>query len=149
MKMPLPVVAYLWASLFLVSIVSCKSTISTSQSQNMSKTVNDHPYVEITEGKSVVNFVDRKVWFTGKESTIIYQHMMKSPGLNASGERLKEDHAYIDYNNGGQIVAYYHDISFPEDKAVHKFYGTIRSMSGAGKGGGTHTEYYLMLDKVE
>jgi hypothetical protein len=28
-------------------------------------------------------------------------------------------------------------------------YGSLHAMSGKGKGGGTHREYYLDLDKVE
>lgn len=30
-----------------------------------------------------------------------------------------------------------------------RVFGTLREVSGAGKGGGQHSEYYIDLDKVE
>ena len=64
------------------------------------------------------------------------------------GSLEPESHVYVDYNNS-QVVAYYRDFKLPKDKKKLKFYGTVSQMSGAGKGGGTHTETYIDLDKVE
>lgn len=83
----------------------------------------------------------------GKVATGIHQHMMKS-SLND-----KEEHVYIDIvdSGGGQLVGYYtpNAIKIPKDNQPHLFLGILHSMTGAGKGGGMHTEWYVDLDAVE
>ena len=60
-----------------------------------------------------------------------------------------EKHQTIDFNDGEQTVVYYSGIDVPEDEQEHLYYGTVDKISGAGKGGGTHTEYFLILDHVD
>jgi hypothetical protein len=104
-------------------------------------------YQHLSKDKSIANHVNQQIWLEGTESTQINQHMMKV-SFNLEGE-AEEKHLYVDYNNGQQIVVYYKNIKIPQDQKKHIFFGTIQKMSGAGKGGGTHIEYYLDLDKVE
>ena len=122
--------------------MACISSNSTTNS-NISTT----SYQQISKNKSIANHVNQQVWLEGTESIGINQHMMKS-SFSLEGE-AEEKHLYVDYNNGQQIVVYYKNINIPQDQKKHKFFGTIQKISGAGKGGGTHTEYYLDLDKVE
>ena len=128
----------------------CLSTTYTACSSS-SNTTNDNNltsnYQALSKDKSVKDFVDQQIWLEGTESTEVYQHMMK-PSFSLEEEDA-EKHLYVDYNNGQQIVAYYKNIKIPKDQKKHKFFGTVKKISGAGKGGGTHTEYYLDLNKVE
>lgn len=137
----------LFACFFSIGFYACNSTATTTSTDASTNT--DETYIELPVGKSIVNFENKKVWFVGKESEMVHQHMMKG-SYSPDGDKDPEKHIYIDYNeNGGQIVGYYRGFDIPKDKKTHKFYGKVLSMSGAGKGGGTHTEYYIMLDKVE
>ena len=61
----------------------------------------------------------------------------------------EEQHIYIDYNDGKQLVGYYTTLKIPNDSNEHIFSGRVSKISGAGKGGGTHTEYYLDLEKID
>jgi hypothetical protein len=67
-----------------------------------------------------------------------------------AGENLSD---FVDSKyNCSQVVGYYYlsKVKFPENKKTTlKVFGSLRMMKGKGKGGGTHTEYYLDLDKVE
>jgi hypothetical protein len=122
--------------------IACSSSVNTT-----STTRTDSNYQLLSIDKSIKDYVDQKIYLEGTESLEINQHMMKT-SFSLEGE-AEEKHLYIDYNNGQQIVGYYKNIRLPKDQKKHKFYGTARKMSGAGKGGGTFTEYYLDLDKVE
>jgi hypothetical protein len=122
--------------------IACTSSVNTTNSKTA-----DTKYQHLSKNKSIKGFVDKAVCIEGTESIEINQHMMK-PYFSLEGE-VEEKHLYVDYNNGQQIVVYYKNINLPEDQKKHKFYGTVREMSGAGKGGKMHTEYYLDLDKVE
>lgn len=125
---------------FIFSITACHPSSNTTTSNNQT-------YQQLALDQSIKKYVGQQVWLEGKQSRVISQHMMKGT-LALEGES-KEEHIYIDYHVGQQIVAYYKDINVPNDNKKHKFYGTIQSITGAGKGGGTHTEYYMDLDKVE
>jgi hypothetical protein len=132
-------------SLFSCSLLK-NSLKSTSANANMNK-----DYYQLKAGEKIFDFVDKPIVFEAKIAQIPAQHMMKA-SLN-DGE--KEKHEYLDPDtkyNGGQIVGYYlpSKVVWPkEKKATIKVYGSLRVMSGKGKGGGTHTEYYLDIDKVE
>lgn len=108
-------------------------------------------YHNLSAGEALSNFVNKKICFEAKISEIPAQHMMKI-SLN-QGE--KEMHEYLDPDpkyKSNQIVGYYYQnkVQFPENKkAAIKVYGSIQVMSGKGKGDGTHTEYYIDIDKVE
>lgn len=108
-------------------------------------------YHEIKKGESLSKLVDKKVVFNGKISEIPMQHMMRyAPPMNENAE--KEEHKYIEPSELDffQLVAYYlpSKVQWPAKEGL-RFYGTLGSMSGAGKGGGEHTEIYIILDKVE
>ena len=108
-------------------------------------------YYILNAGESLFDFVDKKICFEAKIAEIPAQHMMKM-SLNDVEE---EKHEYLDPDpkyKSYQVVGYYFQskVQFPENKkAAIKVYGSVKTMSGKGKGGGTHTEYYLDLDKVE
>jgi hypothetical protein len=108
-------------------------------------------YYYVKNGESIFSRMDEKVCFEATFSKEIYQHMMR---MSPPFQKEKEEHHYIDPASkykGGQIVAYYFPskVKWPANKSA-KFlvYGTMSSMTGPGKGGGEHTEYYLILDKV-
>lgn len=141
----------LFIMLITMSFFACNSTQKTSSDTDNanSKPTPGQDYIEFLTDASITEYEGKKIWFVGKEAEMVYQHMMKSSPM-VEGDEDPEKHIYIDYNNkGGQIVGYYRNFKIPKGQTSIKFYGTVYSMSGAGKGGGTHTEYYLILDKVE
>ena len=140
------------ASLFFLLILAfcaCKSTKVSSGESNIKSSMNMNYYI-LKVGENLSDFVDQKICFEAKISEIPAQHMMKM-SLN-DGE--KEKHEYLDPDSkykGNQIVGYFYPskVKFPENKkAAIKVYGSLHAISGKGKGGGTHREYYLDLDKV-
>ncbi len=81
---------------------------------------------------------------SGKVSQFPLQHMMKF-------SMTEEQHVYIDMPDGRQIVGYYDAAKIKidlKDTKKYLFIGKLNKMSGAGKGGGTHTEYYLDLKEM-
>ncbi len=142
---------YILAFFFLWVILSCtgsKNTVITLDNQINSMKKDYH---HLKAGENLFDFVDKSIVFDVKIAEIPTQHMMKS-SLN-NGE--KENHEYLDPDTkykASQIVGYYlpSKVDWPnKKKATIKVYGSLRVMSGKGKGGGTHTEYYLEIDKVE
>lgn len=138
-------------STLLMLFVSC----NTPKNNNTNKTTTDNmkqtdEYHTLTEKDKLSAFVGKKVSFEGKISDMIHQHMMKGMPPNSG-----EDHQYIDpleKYSFGQMVVYYKTgkIEWSEDKSkIIRIYGTVREMSGPGKGGGTHQEIYVDADKVE
>jgi hypothetical protein len=106
-------------------------------------------YHSLTETDRLSNFMDKKVCFEGKIATMIHQHMMRG-----SFDGKQQEHYFdpLEKYSFGQMVVYYspEKVIWPEDKEKQvKIYGTVGEVSGAGKGGGTHSEYYLDVDKVE
>lgn len=138
----------LLAILLLISttlnFTGCRSR-KASTTTEMTTTEMQETYTELKPGMSITAHVGQNIWVMGKESNIIMQHMMKGSlgGI--------EQHFYLDYHNGAQIVAYHKGLSIPDDGKEHKFYGTVGSMKGPGKNSkaGDHTEYYLDVHKVE
>lgn len=133
--------------------MACNSTKSNNEnSKSAARGSNYHP---LSKTEKLSDFDGKKVSFEGKISTIIMQHMMKGGPMpfGEEDDHEKEKHQYLSPLESyafGEIVGYYFPskVSWPKaDKLI--FYGTIGSISGAGKGGGTHTEYYIDLDKVE
>lgn len=138
---------HLALNLWLFFCLSTTYTACISSNNTTNNNTSTTSYQQLSKDKSIKNHVNQQVWLEGTESIDIHQHMMKS-SFSLEGE-AEEKHLYVDYNNGQQIVVYYKNIKIPQDQKKHKFFGTIQKISGAGKGGGTHTEYYLDLDKVE
>jgi hypothetical protein len=137
---------YLTLNLLLSFCLSTTYMACISSKNTTNDNTSTSNYQHLSKDKSIKGFVEQQIWLEGTESTEVRQHMMKS---SFSLEGAAEQHLYVDYNDGQQMVAYYKSIKIPKDQKVHKFFGTVQKMSGAGKGGGTHTEYYLDLDKVE
>lgn len=94
--------------------------------------------------------VGKKVTFDGSESPNIMQHMMSGPLSQ------QKDHFYIDPDPStgmGQMVVYYSPEMIPGGQSLvgkkMRVYGVLGEVSGAGKGGGTHSELKLDLEKME
>jgi hypothetical protein len=153
------------SSFFLVLffLYACSETPNTNQSTNPDSSLevsadegtvsqaetpaafDKDAYLELDQDMYMEEYQGQKVWLRGKITQLPMQHMMKqSPPFGDP-----EKHQTVDFNDGEQTVIYYTDIDFPMDEQEHKYYGTIDKISGPGKGGGTHTEYFLMLDGVE
>ncbi|MFK7948910.1 MAG: hypothetical protein AB8G11_15055 [Saprospiraceae bacterium] len=102
-------------------------------------------YEELTGRVKLENYVDKKVTFVASRCKMEYQHMLKSSidGIPS--------YICLDSDAVGQVLAYYKmpsDIK-NADNIRFRVFGKLGTISGAGKGGGTHTEYYLDLDYVE
>lgn len=140
-------IALLSIALPLTTYTACISSKETTTSpQTTTKSVTDEDsYTELLPNQSVRDLVGKKVWFEGKLSSMVQQHMMKS-GMDGT-----PPHIYIDFHNGRQIVGYLtNSLAAPEKvDQNYRFYGRIGSMSGAGKGGGVHMEYYIDLTRIE
>lgn len=118
---------------------ACKTATTTTTTS----TTSSASYPLLSPNQSIADFVGQSIRIKGKISSSIYQHMMKG---SFAGE---EQHIYIDYNNGKQLVGYYTTLNVPNDTNEHIFSGRVSKISGAGKGGGTHTEYYIDLEKID
>ena len=102
-------------------------------------------YEQLTAKSKLDNYLDKKVTFVASRCKMEYQHMLKS---SPDGT---QPYICLDSEAAGQVLAYYGidaDIK-NADNIRFRVFGTIGKISGAGKGGGTHTEYYLDLDYVE
>lgn len=131
--------------LFCILAVFCTACATRNAEPSVS-------YYTMTEGENIADFVGKKVRFQTSLAEIPMAHMMR-PSLSHSG---KEEHIYLDPLPKyvfGQIVAYFTVDSFQRnmmrDNRTYWVSGTVGSVSGAGKGGGAHTEHYLELEGVE
>ncbi len=144
----------LFFNLLLVAVL-LGSTACNSAKSNNGKAMLKDKYHKLGKTDKLSDFEGRKISFEGTLSTMIMQHMMKgSPMPFGDDDAEAEEHKYLspteDLYSFGEMVGYYYPskVKWPTAKKL-VFYGTINSISGAGKGGGTHTEYYIDLDKVE
>lgn len=130
-------------------LFACGNAKNTSS--NM-KNEQSGEYYCLKEGDNALSFEGKKICFEGVIAENVMQHMIKM-APPTDGE--EEDSRYVDPLDKykfGQIVVYFlpSKVKFPKDeKAVLKLYGTLESMTGAGKGGGVHKEHYIQLDKIE
>ena len=125
------------------------SSNETSSNELKNEKTMKAEYHNLMETDQLGKFLDKKVCFEGKIAKIIHQHMMKG-----SIDGSQQEHYFdpLDKYSFGQMVVYYRSgkVIWPDDKEkLLKIYGTVGEISGAGKGGGTHSEYYLDVDKVE
>ncbi|OHD56733.1 MAG: hypothetical protein A2Y33_06480 [Spirochaetes bacterium GWF1_51_8] len=94
----------------------------------------------------ITNFNDlkanegKKIVLIGKKAGFEMEHM-----LAFFMEPMK--YIAVDLPDGSQILAYSKDKIECAKKI--KLIGTVSSVTGAGKGGGDHTEFYLVIDKWE
>lgn len=147
---------YLSVFIFIV-LVACSAPKNSTSPEVSENTKKEGEYIAWNKLLKGQEWVNQKVVLEGKIAKIPHQHMMKG---SLDG---KEQNVYIDpleKYNYSQIVGYYRELSLDMDntaknalnkgsESVFRFYGTINKMTGAGKGGGTHTEYYIDLDKME
>lgn len=131
--------------LFCILVVFCSACATRNAEPSES-------YYTMTDAENIADFVGKKVRFQASLAEIPMAHMMR-PSLNLSGQ---EEHVYLDplpKYGFGQIVAYFKVASFQRNmiRANRTYWisGSVGSVSGAGKGGGTHTEYYLELEGAE
>lgn len=120
--------------------------INPTNTESSTSEINVSSFMELDIDMHIGDYVGQKVWIQGTITPPekMMEHMMK--GSNPMAEELN---VCIDFNEGEQIIGYYSGINVPRDNQSHKFYGTVDKISGAGKGGENHTEYFINLDKVE
>lgn len=101
-------------------------------------------YVQLKKKNDPEELVGKKVTFVATRCSFEYQHMLKMT-------TEVEKYFCIEADEVGQILAYYTpDIPVKSAENLRfRVFGTVGKVSGAGKGGGTHTEYFLDLDNVE
>lgn len=131
---------FLLITLCIFAMCSPKTAV-----ENLDKTtINISDYEKLPDDAELKNYVDKKVTFVASRCKMEYQHMLK---MTIDGV---PPYICLD-SEAGQLLAYYKIEPNIENKENKQFrvYGTVGQMSGAGKGGGTHTEYYLDLDYVE
>jgi len=103
-------------------------------------------YYSLTKTDKLSDYVGKKVQIDIYPSRERLQHMMKPAAFN--GE--EEEHQYVVPENDfaiGEFLIYYtkKNIHWPVKASKIRIFGSIESVSGAAKGGGTHTEYYMDL----
>ncbi|NPV03084.1 MAG: hypothetical protein HPY53_17050 [Brevinematales bacterium] len=96
--------------------------------------------VTLTKYSELSANLNKKITITAKKSEIIMQHMM-------AYDPNKPAVSYIDLDGGAQIAVY--SLKPLPCKGNLKITGTVGEVSGAGKGGGTHSELYLSADEWE
>ena len=137
--------------LFFLGLIVILGSCRLSKNSLTANSIMNKDYYPIKAGENLFDFVDKSIVFDAKIAQFPAQHMMKS----SLTEGEQEKHEYLDPDTkykGGQILGYYFPskvVWHKEQKATIKVYGSLRVMSAKGKGGGTHTEYYLDIDKVE
>lgn len=153
---------FLFISLVLSFLFSCTAPSETTQDEPSDNTavktesatesteiksdeLDKSAYSELDQDMYMEDYQGQKIWLKGRITQQPMQHMMKDPPPFGAPEK----HQTIDFNDGEQTVVYYSGIDVPEDEQEHLYYGTVDKISGAGKGGGTHTEYFLILDHVD
>lgn len=101
-------------------------------------------YMQLQKKNNPEDLVGKKVTFVATRCSYEEQHMMKTT-------MAVEKYICIESDEVGQILAYY----MPEtpvsnaDNLRFRVFGTVGKISGVGKGGGVHTEYFIDLDNVE
>ncbi len=125
---------------YLLTLTAC----ATLQNKTAGQEKKDFEYTTLKPDQSIQDFVGQRICIEGQLATIIHQHMMKG-GVNGT-----PTHVYVDYHKSRQLVAYFKDGVAPPTTAgkSYRFYGIVGRISGAGKGGGTYTEYYLDVVRV-
>lgn len=108
-------------------------------------------YTLLERGEQAEGLLEQPVKILGRRSDIIMQHMMAAaPVMRPDGTFTRKREFAFDTEALGQILVYYADelepMAFNQRLVV---YGVLREVSGPGKGGGKHSEYYVDLDRLE
>ena len=106
-------------------------------------------YNELPVKPELEGLVGQKVVFEAKLAEHENQHMIKSSFDGRAPYICIEP--LSKYETIDQLLAYSSDLTLNKrlKGKTFKVFGVIGKLTGAGKGGGFHTEYYLDLDKVE
>lgn len=126
----------------LIAFVACTTTSSSITSNS----INTEGYVELTVDSEYKNYEGKKVYFKAKICKMEMQHMLRR-SFNGNDNYVCIDMVDSKGEAVSQMLAYT-DMKVDNEETFTVF-GTLGSVSGAGKGGGMHTEYYLELEKVE
>ena len=111
--------------------------------------INVADFMELESDMLLEEYVGQKIWVTGTitKPENMLEHLMKEAQPFGDGE--EEKNVCIDFNDGEQTICYYKGITVPEDDQPHKYYGSVDKISRPGKGGDMHTEYFILLEKVD
>lgn len=120
---------------------------TTTNNGNASSSTDAADYTELESDMLLEEYVGQKIWVTGTltKPENMNQHMIKDTPPFGDEEK----NICIDFNDGEQTICYYTTLTVPNDDQAHKFYGSVDKMTGTGKEGDIHTEYYITLEKVE
>ncbi len=129
--------------LFLIIILAVFIFINCSPKQAVTTDMFGE-YIQLEKKNNPEELVGKKVTFVATRCSFEYQHMLKV-SLEV------ENYICIESEEVGQILAYYKSDTPVKnaDNLRFRIFGTVGKVSGAGKGGETHTEYYIDLDNVE
>lgn len=112
-------------------------------------------YTSITLEDDLASFVDKNIQFRARVCNFEMQHMLVSSMGDSRSTYICIDRVNDQGKMINQLLAYTKErqtylskVSKFENKYFYAF-GELKVASGAGKGEGTHKEYYLELDKIE
>lgn len=127
------------------SCTTPQKTLVTTKGPATTAVFQPSNYTALGPHQSIQDFGGQQIWIEGQMTNMIDQHMMKT---TIDGT---PPHVYVNYHKGKQVVAYFENRLEPPTQMgkIYRFYGVVNSISGAGKGGETHTEYYLDVIQVE
>jgi hypothetical protein len=109
------------------------------------KSGENSDYVYLETKSDAERWIDQKVAFRATVCRFENEHLIR-PSFDGNEAYICLDNAVF-----GQILAY-HASNFdkkPTEKSEFLVYGRFAKTTGAGKGGGMHTEYFLEMDKAE
>ncbi|MGB0863270.1 MAG: hypothetical protein ACPG19_12090 [Saprospiraceae bacterium] len=108
-------------------------------------------YQKLTSTDNLDQYLNKKVQFDAMICQFEMQHILV-PNLNGESTYICLDRLNNEEELGDQILAYSADKNIlSKSYRGGKFivFGTIHAISGAGKGGGIHKEYYLKLYGID
>lgn len=128
----------------ILSVVTIFLAVGCSPRLNILATYNELPI-----NPDLETLVGQKVFFEANLAEMENQHLVKSSFEGTAAYICVEP--LERYKTIVQLLAYSEDKTLRGRLAgkTFKVYGVMGKITGAGKGGGFHTEYYLDLDKVE
>jgi hypothetical protein len=102
-------------------------------------------YYQLPKKNNPEEWVGKKVTFVAVRCPFEHQHLLKTT-LDGTPKYL-----CLEAEEVGQILAYYGKNTpiRAADALRFRVFGTVGKVSGAGKGGKMHTEYYLDLDYID
>ena len=116
------------------------------------KDISTSEYELLPMDAKLSEYVGKKVYFKARICDFEMQHMLRF-SLDGPNQHFCIDQMDDNGESGFQMLAYTDksriDMVEEYDGKIFTVYGTLDSMTGAGKGGGEHTEYFLEFEKLE